>query len=375
MPGLRDKDQSPQGGLGADTMIPISKPLIGEAEKKGVLEVLESGMLAQGPRVRRLEERFAQVCGTRYAVATSSGTTALHIALLAHGIGPGDEVITTPFTFIATVNSILFVGAKPVFVDIEEETFNINPALIEAAVTPRTRAIIPVHLYGHPCEMDAVMEIARRHDLIVIEDAAQAVGATYKGRPVGSFGTGCFSLYATKNVMSGEGGMITTDDEALAERGRMLRNHGMRRRYHYEFLGYNFRMSDLHAAIGLAQMDRLEEFTARRRKNAAYLSAHITGVITPRVREGCEHVWHQYTVRVDGGRDRDAAVRRLNEAGVGTGIFYPLPAHRYDYIRAVVGDVHLPVAERLAREVLSLPVHPGLSQADLERIVEAVNRL
>ncbi|HEY67316.1 MAG TPA: DegT/DnrJ/EryC1/StrS family aminotransferase [Thermoflexia bacterium] len=356
-------------------MIPISKPLIGEAEKKGVLEVLESGMLAQGPRVRRLEERFAQVCGTRYAVATSSGTTALHIALLAHGIGPGDEVITTPFTFIATVNSILFVGAKPVFVDIEEETFNINPALIEAAVTPRTRAIIPVHLYGHPCEMDAVMEIARRHDLIVIEDAAQAVGATYKGRPVGSFGTGCFSLYATKNVMSGEGGMITTDDEALAERGRMLRNHGMRRRYHYEFLGYNFRMSDLHAAIGLAQMDRLEEFTARRRKNAAYLSAHITGVITPRVREGCEHVWHQYTVRVDGGRDRDAAVRRLNEAGVGTGIFYPLPAHRYDYIRAVVGDVHLPVAERLAREVLSLPVHPGLSQADLERIVEAVNRL
>ncbi|RLC61525.1 MAG: aminotransferase DegT [Chloroflexi bacterium] len=356
-------------------MIPISKPLIGEAEKKGVLEVLESGMLAQGPRVRRLEERFAQVCGTRYAVATSSGTTALHIALLAHGIGPGDEVITTPFTFIATVNSILFVGAKPVFVDIEEETFNINPALIEAAVTPRTRAIIPVHLYGHPCEMDAVMEIARRHDLIVIEDAAQAVGATYKGRPVGSFGTGCFSLYATKNVMSGEGGMITTDDEALAERGRMLRNHGMRRRYHYEFLGYNFRMSDLHAAIGLAQMDRLEEFTARRRKNAAYLSAHITGVITPRVREGCEHVWHQYTVRVGSGRDRDAAVRRLNEAGVGTGIFYPLPAHRYDYIRAVVGDVHLPVAERLAREVLSLPVHPGLSQADLERIVEAVNRL
>ena len=354
-------------------MIPIARPQIGEAEKKAVLEVLDSGMLVQGPRVKRLEERFAEVCGTRYAIATSSGTAALHIALLAHDIGLGDEVITTPFTFISTVNAILFVGAKPVFVDIEEETFNINPALIEAAITPRTRAIIPVHLYGYPCDMDAVMEIARRHNLVVIEDAAQAVSATYKGRTTGSFGTGCFSLYATKNVMSGEGGMITTDDEALADRCRLLRSHGMRRRYYYESLGYNFRMSDLHAAIGLAQMDRLEEFTAKRRANAAYLSAHIESVVTPRVREGCEHVWHQYTVRVDGGRDRDAAVRQLNEAGVGTGIFYPVPAHQHAYVRDVVGEVSLPVTERLAQEVVSLPVHPGLSQADLEQIVAAVN--
>ena len=365
-------------------MIPIARPQIGEAEKKAVLEVLDSGMLVQGPRVKRLEERFAEVCGTRYAVATSSGTTALHIALLAHDIGPGDEVITTPFTFISTVNAILFVGAKPVFVDIEEETFNINPALIEAAVTPRTRAIIPVHLYGYPCDMDAVMEIAQRHDrsaersrrsLVIVEDAAQAVSATYKGRATGSFGTGCFSLYATKNIMSGEGGMITTDDEKLAERCRLLRSHGMRRRYYYEFLGYNFRMSDLHAAIGLAQMDRLEEFTAKRRANAAYLSAHIESVVTPRVREGYEHVWHQYTVRVDGGRDRDAAVRQLNEAGVGTGIFYPVPAHQHAYVRDVVGEVSLPVTERLAGEVISLPVHPGLSQANLETIVAAVNNV
>jgi len=356
-------------------MIPISRPQIGEAEKKAVLEVLDSGMLAQGQRVARLEERFAEVCGTRYAVATSSGTTALHIALLVHGIGPGDEVITTPFTFIATVNAILFVGAKPVFVDIEEETFNINPGSIEAAVTPRTRSIMPVHLYGYPCDMDKVMEIARQHNLQVIEDAAQAIGATYRSKPVGSFGTGCFSLYATKNVAAGEGGMVTTDDEALAERCRMLRSHGMRRRYCYEFLGYNFRMSDLHAAIALAQIDRLEAFAARRRANAAYLSAHITSLVTPRVREGCEHVWHQYTVRVDDGRDREAAVRHLNEAGIGTGIFYPIPAHQHDYVRDVVGEVHLPVAERLAKEVLSLPVHPGLSEADLERIVEAVNRL
>lgn len=356
-------------------MIPIARPQIGEAEKKAVLEVLDSGMLVQGPRVKRLEERFAEVCGTRYAIATSSGTTALHIALLAHDIGPGDEVITTPFTFIATVNPILFVGAKPVFVDIEEQTFNIDPALIEAAVTPRTRAIMPVHLYGYPCDMDAVMEIARRHDLVVIEDAAQAVSATYKGRATGSFGTGCFSLYATKNVTAGEGGMITTDDEKLAERCRLLRSHGMRRRYYYEFLGYNFRMSDLHAAIGLAQMDRLEGFTAKRRANAAYLSTHIESVVTPRVREGYEHVWHQYTVRVDGGRDRDAAVRQLNEAGVGTGIFYPVPAHQHAYVRDVVGEVSLPVTERLAGEVISLPVHPGLSQTDLETIVAEVNNV
>ena len=356
-------------------MIPISRPQIGEAEKQAVLEVLESGMLVQGQRVARLEEQFAEVCGTRYGVATSSGTTALHIALLAHDIGPGDEVITTPFTFIATVNAILFVGARPVLVDIDEETFNVNPALIEAAVTPRTRAVIPVHLYGHPCDMDAVMDIARRHDLVVVEDAAQAIGATYQGKPVGGFGTGCFSLYATKNIAAGEGGMITTDDEALADRCRMLRSHGMRRRYYHEFMGYNFRMTNLHAAIAVAQMDRLEEFTARRRANAAYLSENITSVVTPRVREGYEHVWHQYTVRVDGGRDRDAAVQQLKDAGVGTGIFYPVPAHQHDYLRKVVGELSLPVAERLAKEVISLPVHPGLSQADLEQIVMAVNEL
>lgn len=356
-------------------MIPISKPQIGETEKQAVLEVLSSGMLVQGQRVAQLEERYAGVCGTCYAVATSSGTTALHIALMAHRIGSGDEVITTPFTFIATVNSVLFVGATPVLVDIEEETFNIDPALVEAAVTPRTRAIMPVHLYGYPCDMDAILDIARRHNLIVIEDAAQAIGATYKGKPAGSFGTGCFSLYATKNIAAGEGGMITTDDEALADRCRLLRSHGQRRRYYYESLGYNFRMTDIHAAIALAQMDRLDEFTAKRRSNAAYLSANITSVITPKVREGYGHVYHQYTVRLDGGRDRGAAAQQLRDAGVGTGIFYPVPAHQHDYMRKVVGETSLPVTEQLTKEVISLPVHPGLTQADLETIVGAVNRL
>lgn len=357
-------------------MIPISKPFIGDAERQAVLEVLDSGMLVQGPRVAALEASFAGACGTGHAVATSSGTTALHLALLAHGIGPGDEVITTPFTFAASVNAILYAGARPAFVDIEEDTFNINPALIEAAITPRTKALLPVHLYGYPCDMDALLDIARRHQLVLIEDAAQAIGADYRGRPVGSFGTGCFSLYATKNVMSGEGGMITTDDDALAERCRLLRSHGMPRRYHHEMLGYNYRLSDLHAAIGLVQIGRLGEFTARRRTNAAHLNAHLKSVLTPAVRPGYGHVWHQYTVRVRPGVDRDAAVRQLNEAGVGTGIFYPVPAHRQPYLAALgFGEASLPVAERLAREVISLPVHPLLSQADLEAIVAEVNRL
>ena len=358
-------------------MIPISKPFIGEAEKKAVLEVLDSGMLAQGPRTARFEEKFAAVCGVKHAIATSSGTTALHVALLAHNVGDGDEVITTPFTFIASANSIIYVGARPVFVDVEEETFNINPTLIEAAVTSRTKAILPVHLYGYPCDMDAIMDIARRHNLIVIEDAAQAVGAEYKGKQTGSFGTGCFSLYATKNVMCGEGGMITTDDDDLAQRCRMIRSHGMQRRYYHDMLGYNFRISDLHAAIGLAQMDRLAGFTEKRRANAAYLSANLKMVVTPKVKEGYGHVWHQYTVRVAqrGGRDRDAAVKQLNEAGVGTGIFYPVPAHQQGYMQEIVGRVEMPVAERLASEVLSLPVHPQLTQADLETIVREVNKL
>jgi len=355
-------------------MIPISKPFIGKEEKAAVAAVLESGMLAQGPRVAELEQRFAELCQTKHAVATSSGTTALNVALLAHGIGPGDEVITTPFTFIASINSILYVGARAVLVDIEEETFNIDPALIEAAVTPRTKAIMPVHLYGYPCDMDAILDIAGRYGLDIIEDAAQAVGAKYKSQPIGSFGTACFSLYATKNIMSGEGGMITTNDDTVAEQARMIRSHGMKRRYYHDMMGYNFRMSDLHAAIGVVQMDRLEEFSARRCANAAYLSANLNGVTVPTVREGYDHVWHQYTIRVSG--DRDAAVQRLKEAGIGTGVFYPVPAHKQIHLQELgYGEVSLPVAEKLSDEVISLPVHPLLSQADLEKIVYEVNQL
>ena len=358
------------------TTIPISKPFIREEEKKAVLEVLDSGMLVQGERTAALEKAFSSVCGTNCAIATSSGTTALHIALLANGIGKDDEVITSPFTFIASVNSILYVGAKPVFVDIDEDTYNIDPSKIESAITKKTKAILPIHLFGHPCEMDDLLFFSRKYKLKIIEDACQAIGAGYHGKKVGGFGTGCFSLYATKNIMSGEGGMITTDDEDLAVRCRMIRNHGMQRRYYHDMLGFNFRTNDLLAAIGCVQMNRLKEFTEKRQSNAAYLSNNIHQCITPKVKPGCEHVFHQYTIRVIDGCNRDDAVKKLNDAGVGTGIFYPIPAHQQKYL-AEYGyhDLHFPVAEKMSSEVISLPVHPQLSQEDLVKIAAEVNKL
>lgn len=356
-------------------MIPISKPNISQAEKQAVLEVLDSGILAAGPRTAKFEEAFAKKCSVKHAIAVSSGTTALHIALLANGIGPGDQVITTPFTFIATINAILYVGAVPVFVDIDGETFNIDVSKIEAAITPRTKAILPVHLYGYVCDMDQLLAIADKHGLKIIEDACQSVMASYKGKFAGTFGTGAFSFYATKNLMCGEGGMITSNDDSIADMCKMIRNHGMKRRYYHEMLGYNFRTSDLLSAIGLEQLNRLDEFNERRSRNAAYFNSRIESVTTPKVKEGYGHVWHQYTVRINGGRNRDAAVEQLNNAGIGTGIYYPIPAHHQSHVREVVGNVVLPVAERMSNEVFSLPVHPQLSQADLDTIVTEVNKL
>ena len=356
-------------------MIPISKPDITDAEKSAVMDVLDSGILAMGPRTAKFEESFANTFNVKHAIAVTSGTTALHIALLAHGVGPGDEVITTPFTFAATVNSILYVGAIPVFVDIDEETFNMDLTQVEERITPRTKAILPVHLYGYMCDMDRMQAIAEKHSLKIIEDACQAVGATYKDKFAGSFGTGAFSFYATKNLMSGEGGMITTNDDEVAELCRMLRSHGMKRRYYHEMIGYNFRMTDIQAALGLVQLQRLPEFNEKRRQNAAYFNSKIESVITPKVKEDYCHVWHQYTVRINHGRDRDKAVEQLTAAGIGTGIYYPIPAHHQPHIKEIVGDVSLPVAEQMAREVISLPVHPQLSQEDLNTIVTEVNKL
>jgi len=354
-------------------MINIAKPLIGKEEKKAVMDVLDSGIIAQGPRVKAFEEAFADLCGVKHAVATSSGTTALHTALLAHKIGAGDEVITSAFTFIASANSILFTGARPVFVDIEPKTFNLDPDQIEAAITPKTRAIMPVHLFGLACNMDAIMEIATRHNLVVFEDACQSHGGSFKDRKTGSFGTGTFSLYPTKNMTSGEGGMITTNDDAIAESCQVIRNHGMRRRYYHDELGYNFRMTDLHAAIGLVQLGKLNKFNQQRQKNASYLNANLKGVQTPFTPEGHEHVYHQYTIRVDSDR-RDALIEFLKEREVGSMIYYPVPIHKQSFYNEELGyDVGLPETDKAAAEVLSLPVHPALTAAHLETIVEAVN--
>jgi perosamine synthetase len=309
-------------------MIPIAKPIIGKEEKEAVLEVLNSGILAQGPRVGEFEQQFAGFIGTEFAIAVGSGTAALHIALLAHGIGKGDEVITTPFTFIATANSILFTGAMPVFADIEEETFNIDLEKIQEKITGKTKALLPVHLYGNPADIKAVMDIAEDKNLLLIEDACQAHGAEFEGRNVGSFGTGCFSFYPTKNMTSSEGGMITTDDERIAERARMLRDHGSRERYIHETLGFNLRMTDISAAIGICQLKKLPEFNRKRIENADYLSRAIDNgkIIKPGVMENCTHVFNQYTIRMNEGRDK--TVEKLKKEGIGTGIYYPIPIHK-----------------------------------------------
>lgn len=358
--------------MAAPPMIPIARPLIGEEEQEAVRQVLASGALAQGKRVAEFESRFAESIGVRHAVAVFNGTLALWVALLAHGVGPGDEVITSPFSFIASANAALYVGAKPVFVDIDPDTYTLDPGAVWAAITPRTRAIMPVHLYGGMADMDRLMVIAEDHNLVVIEDACQAHGAALHGRRAGSFGTGAFSFYPTKNITTAEGGIVTTNDDRIAEQARLLRNHGQRERYLHESLGFNFRMTELQAAIGLVQLDYLEEWTERRIANASYLTRRLTGVRTPFVRPDSRHVFHQYTIRVMAER-RAAFIQRLTSLGVGTAIHYPRPIHKQPVYEKMGYVDRLPVAEQAAQEVVSLPVHPAVSQSDLERTVDAVH--
>lgn len=356
-------------------MIHMARPMIGDEEKAAVMAVLDSGQLAQGSVVADFEAAFAEYCGVRHAIATSNGTTALHVALLAHEIGPGDEVITAPFTFIASANSVLYTGAKPVFVDIEPVHFNLDPDEIEAAITSRTKAIMPIHLFGNPAEMGRIMEIAEKHGLAVIEDAAQAHGAQIGDKRAGSWGTGCFSFYPTKNITTGEGGIVTTNDDCIADRARLVRAHGMRVRYYHEMLGFNFRMTNIHAAIGVAQMPKLEGFNEKRIANAAYLSANLPQdkVQLPQVSPGTRHVFHQYTVRVLPPLERDALRAHLTEHGVGSEVYYPVPVHEQQlYGDLGYGGQSFPESEKAAKSVLSLPIHPGLTQEDLETIVETV---
>jgi dTDP-4-amino-4,6-dideoxygalactose transaminase len=358
-------------------MIEVANPSLGDDEIQAVTEVLKSGILVQGPRVADFEDAFAAYVGTKHAIAVNSGTAALHAALLAAGIGEGDEVITTPFSFIATANAILYCNAKPVFVDIDGMTFNIDASLIRKAITHRTKAVLIVHLYGQPCDMDEIVSLCNEHKLALVEDACQAHGAEYRGKKVGSYGIGCFSLYATKNITTGEGGLLTTDSADVAERARVIRNHGQTARYVHETLGYNHRMTDISAALGICQLRKLDDLNAQRIKNAAFLAgqlAEIPWLVPPVIGSDRKHVFHQFTIRATEGcgvsRDDLAAI--LREKGVATAIHYPIPIHRQPLYQGLAYDIHLPVSEQAAKEVLSLPVHPKLSDQDLMWIVQSL---
>jgi dTDP-4-amino-4,6-dideoxygalactose transaminase len=353
-------------------VIPIARPDIDDCEIDAVSEVLRGGMLAGGRRVAELEARWATFIGVRHAIAVSNGTVALMCIVAGLRLGPGDEVITVGHTFNATVSSILSTGATPVFVDIDAETYDIDVDRVAAAVTPRTKAIMPVHLFGLPADMDAITEIAQRRGLAIIEDACQAHGAEFRGRRVGSFGHGAFSLYATKNMTTGEGGLITTDDDELADWIRLYRNQGMRERYHHDILGYNFRLTDIAAAIGLCQLDKLPAATERRRViaaryDAAFEDLPIRVPIKPPDRT---HVYHQYTIDV--GPARDAVVAELAAAGISTAIYYPIPVHRQAYVLERGIDVHLPVTERLAERTLSIPLFATLTDQEAATVIGAV---
>src|SRR3989344_2582570 len=355
-------------------MIPMGRPVVGDEEKKAVLEDLESGILSQGEKVKQFEKSFANFVGTSHAVATSSGTTALHASLLAHNIGTGDEVITTPFTFIATANAIRMTGATPIFVDIDEKTFNIDPEKIEAAITKITKAILPVHLFGLSCNMGRIKEIAQKHNLLIIEDACQSHGSTWNNKMNGSFGTACYSFYPTKNMTTGEGGIITTNSADIANKVRKIISHGSQKRYYHEFVGYNYRMSDIAAAIGIEQLKKLPEFNRRRIQNARFLNNHLSatkGITVPTIDPG--HVFHQYTIRItpSGKISRDMLAKLLLEKGIASSVFYPLPIHKQEAY-AEYNSLSLPITEKLSNEVLSLPVHPSLTEKDLLKIVSVI---
>jgi perosamine synthetase len=357
--------------------IGIAKPSIGEAEKQAVLAVLDSGQLVQGTYVAEFENRFAAYHGAKHGVATSNGTTALMASIMAHDIGVGDEVIIPAFTFFATASCVLSTGARPVFADIDPDTFCMSPQSAEALITEKTKAIMPVHLYGHPADMPAFEALCHKYNLILLEDAAQAHGAAIDERKIGTWGTASFSFYPTKNMTTTEGGMVLTNDDEIARRLRLIRNQGMNTQYYHEAVGYNYRMTNLCAAIGLVQLDRLPEWTTARIKHAAYFNAHLTSVKPPITMPGHTHVFHQYTVRVPEQCDRDEVVRRLNERGIGVRVYYPTPIYRQPVFQQMAGyqEISLLETDRAVKQVFSLPVHPGLTDEEVDYIVKEVNTL
>ena len=340
---------------------------MGPEERDAVDRVLQSGIIAQGPEVAKFEEEFAKMCGVKYAIATNNGTTSGHLAMLANDIGPGDEVITTPFTFFATASVIMMAGAKPVFVDVEEDGFCLDPLKVKAAITDKTKAIQPVHLYGELADMPSFVKISNENNLILIEDSAQAHNADSWNGKAGSFGdVGWFSFYPTKNMTTSEGGIITTNDEKIANLCKILRAHGMTAQYQHTEFGYNYRMTDISAAIGRVQLEKLNDFNSRRREIANIYNEKLSNYVeVPKNRRG--HVFHQYTILC---KERNQLKDHLNAKGVGSGIYYPTLLYDYDPMSEFVADC--PNAKRLTDTALSLPVHPALSNSDVSKVFESV---
>lgn len=363
--------------------IQISKPVIGSEEINAVVEVLKTGNLSQGPLVKKLEEKYAAYCGAKYAIALNNGTATLHTALHVLGVGQGDEVITTPFTFVATANAILMQGAKPIFVDIEDETFNIDPEKIAKKITKKTKVIMPVDLFGHIYDVERINSLAKKHKLAVVEDAAQSVAAKYKSKKAGNVADmASFSLYATKNMTAGVGGLLTTNDKKLMEKAKLFRHHGQDESTMYDYIefGYNYRMMDMIAAIALEQLKKIDTLTARRQENARLYDdglQDIKGLVLPKVRKGYTHAYHQYTIKItkDYKISRDAFIDYLDKQGIQCKIYYPKPLHLFPHLRAGYKKGDLPVAEQLATEVVSLPVHPLVTKEEIVHIIKTIKNI
>ena len=360
-------------------MIYIAKPQVGHEEKEAVMSVMESGMLACGGVVTDFEKAFASYVGMGHGIATTSGTTALEVALRAMGIGKGDKVLTTAYSFIASTNSILYTGATPVFADIDEKTFQIDLASAEESLkrNPEIKAMLIVHLFGQSCDMDGVLALAQQYGLQVLEDCAQSHGAKWKGKNVGGMGiTSAFSFYPTKNMTTGEGGMALTDNQRLAEKMRLLINHGMEVRYKHDIVGYNYRMTNIAAAVGLEQLKKLDGFNDKRRMNAAYYDQHINSpyVDTPFVNPHAYHVYHQYTIKVKDGK-RDDLIKLFDESGIGYGVFYPTSIPEQPCYAGMGFKTVYPTVDKVKGQVLSIPIHPGLTKEETEKVAQVINSL
>lgn len=359
-------------------MIPINKPLLGEEEKREVMSVLDENALTSaaregGKRVRDFEASLKSYLGVKHAIAVNSGTAALQAALMAAGVGQGDEVLLPSFTFVATANSVVATGAKPVFVDIKKTDFTIDASDIKKKMTKKTKAVIPVHLYGHPCDMDEILEIADKRSIPVIEDACQSLGSTYRKKQTGAFGAmGCFSMYASKVLTAGEGGAVVTDDDKLADRLLMIRNHGMVEGYDTRILGLNLRLPEMCAAIAKVQMQKLDAMLGARKRNAEQLSRLLSGAkgfTIPQESGDKKFNWYLYTVLFPKSSAREDAKKALHDSGIGSAVYYDPPVHRTPFYR---GKAVLPATEWCARRVLSLPVHPGVGEQDVERIAASL---